>query len=100
MKTVRGEYLKKVEAAGEFNAVACMNCGTCTALCPMGLTQLPRELFRDVILGLEDKVKENVEIVFSCLLCRMCQVNCPAQVKIADNVRTLRNVLNQSEHGL
>ncbi|NTV52246.1 MAG: 4Fe-4S dicluster domain-containing protein [Candidatus Firestonebacteria bacterium] len=100
MTRVNAELLKTVEASGEFNAVACMNCGTCTALCPLGLTNLPREIFRDVVLGLEEKVLANVETVFSCLLCRMCQVNCPAEVKIADNVRTLRVHLNKTLHHL
>lgn len=100
MSRLKPEIHPQVQECGEFNAQACMNCGTCTALCPMGLTQLPREVFRYAILGMEAKLQKSTATVFSCLLCRMCQVNCPAEVKIADNVRTLRVYLNREQHGL
>lgn len=83
-----------------FDAAACMNCGVCTALCPMEIGLLPRVLFRQVILGLEEKVMANTDTVFSCLLCRMCEVNCPAGVPIAENVRLLRNRINTTMYGL
>ena len=40
----------------EFNADACMNCGVCSAICPMGVDVQPRKLFRYVLLGMEDQV--------------------------------------------
>ncbi|MHB0884355.1 MAG: 4Fe-4S dicluster domain-containing protein [Bacillota bacterium] len=79
----------------EFNASACMNCGVCSAVCPMGIELLPRKLFRYVLLGMEDQVKENTETIYSCLLCKMCEVNCPAGVHIAENVRSLRHFINR-----
>ncbi len=79
----------------EFNASACMNCGVCGAVCPMGIELLPRKLFRYVLLGMEDQVKENTETIYSCLLCKMCEVNCPAGVHIAENVRSLRHFINR-----
>ena len=94
------KFIDKFRNAGEFNATACMNCGTCTGLCPIGLEMLPRELFRYVVLGLEDKILENTETVFTCLLCKMCEVNCPGDVRIADNVRTVRNYINKTVHKL
>src|SRR5512146_1767181 len=64
----------------EFNAEACFNCGTCTALCPLGYKIVPRKLFQEVRLGLEDKIRASIPEIFSCLLCRMCEVNCPQGV--------------------
>lgn len=98
MMRVNPEFIEKFKDAGEFNATACMNCGTCTGLCPIGLDVLPRELFRYVVLGLEDKVLEHTETVFTCLLCKMCQANCPAEVNIVENVRTVRNYINKKIH--
>lgn len=91
-----------VEVGGhdEFNASACMNCGVCTAVCPMGIEVLPRRLFRYVLLGMEEKVLEETESVYSCLLCKMCEVNCPAGVRIAENVRSLRHHINRKVFGL
>ena len=58
--------------------------------CPMETGMLPRMLFRFTMLGQDGKIRENEDTIFSCLLCRMCEVNCPAEVPIAENVRLLR----------
>lgn len=100
MSRVSPEFAKAARCSEEFNAEACLNCGLCTALCPMGYEVLPRLLFRQVILGLEDEVREQLPKVYSCLLCRMCQKNCPAEVQIADNVRFLRKYFNETEYKL
>ncbi len=84
----------------EFNADACMNCGVCSAICPMGVDVQPRVLFRYVLLGMEDRVTAGIEPVFSCLLCKMCEENCPSGVHIAENVRTLRHHVNRTVFGL
>ena len=83
-----------------FNAEACFNCGTCTALCPLGYKILPRKLFQEVRLGLEDKIRASIPEIFSCLLCRMCEGNCPQGVHITENLRTLRHLINRQEFGL
>ncbi|MBW2703227.1 MAG: 4Fe-4S dicluster domain-containing protein [Deltaproteobacteria bacterium] len=92
MSTVNLEFLESMDEG--FNASPCMNCGTCTALCPVEIGPLPRELFRHVMLGLEDKVMDQADTIFSCLLCKMCEVNCPAEVPIAENLRLLRKTIN------
>ncbi|MGP8072472.1 MAG: 4Fe-4S dicluster domain-containing protein [Thermoplasmata archaeon] len=93
-------FLDDLHLGGEFDARLCINCGTCTALCPLGLELLPRRLFRYALLGDREAVLGNEETIFSCLLCRMCEANCPAGIHIAENVRTLRNYLNREVHGL
>jgi len=98
MSIVNPEFIEAVD--DRFDARACMNCGTCTALCPVEIGPLPRTLFRHVMLGLEEKVLGEADAVFSCLLCKMCEVNCPAQVPIAENVRLLRNTINRRVYGL
>jgi heterodisulfide reductase subunit C len=97
---VNPELAIKVGGHNEFNASACMNCGVCTAVCPMGIEVLPRRLFRYVLLGMEEQVLEETESIYSCLLCKMCEVNCPAGVNIAQNVRSLRHHINRSVFGL
>ena len=100
MATVSATFLKELVPPERFNANACINCGVCTAICPMGLDILPRELFRYVLLGLRDRVIENQETIFSCLLCKLCEVNCPADVHIAENVRILRGYINRNIYKL
>jgi heterodisulfide reductase subunit C2 len=95
MTKVDSRFIDEINTGESFNASACMNCGVCTAVCPMGLDILPRQLFRYVIIGAENKVLENQETIFSCLMCKMCEQNCPAKVNITENVRTLRGYINR-----
>ena len=92
-------FLDALKLGGEFDARLCINCGTCTALCPLGLEILPRRLFRHALLGDRERVLGETDAIFSCLLCRLCEANCPAGVHIAENVRALRAVLNQGVQG-
>ena len=100
MIKVSSELAARLKETEEFNAGACFHCGTCTALCPLGYEILPRKLFREVMLGLEDRVRASIPQIFSCLLCRMCEENCPSGVHIAENIRTLRCLTNRQEFGL
>jgi heterodisulfide reductase subunit C len=85
---------QQIWPGSDLNADACMNCGVCSAVCPMGIELLPRKLFRYVLLGMEDRLRQESETVFSCLLCRLCEVNCPADVHVAENVRAMRHYFN------
>lgn len=89
----------ELQRIGSYDAEACMNCGVCTAVCPLEIDLLPRRLFRYVELGLADRVREESETVWSCLLCRACEESCPADVHITENVRVLRHwLLEEEEH--
>lgn len=95
------EFIREIrQMQRKFNASSCMNCGACSAACPMGLEILPRKLFRYVLLGARDKVLESKEAIYGCLLCRMCEAGCPAGVRIAENVRTLRRYINERVYRL
>jgi heterodisulfide reductase subunit C len=95
MATVNAEFMGEVMCSEDFNANACMHCGLCTAICPIGFDLLPRRMFRYVMLGLKEKVVENTETIFSCLLCRLCEENCPGGVHIVENMMCLRCYLNR-----
>ncbi len=100
MTRVSSELAARLKTMEGFNAGACYHCGTCSALCPLEYKIVPRKLFREVMLGLEDKVRENIPLIYSCLLCRMCEVHCPAGVHIAENMRALRVLFNREAFGL
>ena len=95
MARVNPAFIKKVKTSEEFDATACMNCGVCSAICPMEIELLPRKLFRYVVLGLEEKVIEHTQAIYQCLLCKMCEENCTADVHIAENVRFLRKYISK-----
>ncbi|HTT44614.1 MAG TPA: 4Fe-4S dicluster domain-containing protein [Thermoplasmata archaeon] len=94
------EFLSRLHLGGDFDARMCINCGVCTALCPLGLELLPRRLFRSALLGDREAVLGSSELIFTCLLCRLCEANCPGGVHIAENMRALRTVVNREVHGL
>lgn len=95
MIRVNAEFIDSISTSETFNASACMHCGVCTAVCPVGIGLLPRQLFRYVVIGAQDRILENQDTIFSCLLCKMCEENCPAGVGIAENIRTLRGYINR-----
>lgn len=100
MAKVNSSFLEEMKCSEDFNASACMHCGVCTAICPVGFDLLPRRLFRFALLGLEEKILENTPTIYSCLLCKLCEENCPAQVHIAENVRCLRCYINRKLYHL
>lgn len=98
MIRLRPEWRRIFEARErDLDARRCFNCGTCTTLCPLGLKVLPREIFRYALLGAEEKLRENREAVYACLLCRLCEVNCPQGVKITEVIRLLRVYLAEED---
>ena len=100
MAKVNPAFIEKLAALGDFNALECLNCGVCTAVCPMEIDVLPRKLFRHVLLGLEDKVFEQTPAIYQCLLCKMCEENCTGNVRIAENVRLLRTYIGRELYRL
>jgi heterodisulfide reductase subunit C len=100
MIKVNSGLIDKIKIDEDFNASACFNCGTCSALCPVGFDILPRKLFRYVLLGDEEKILESTDQIFSCLLCRMCEEQCPHEVNITENIRFIRNYLAKSKLGV
>ncbi len=94
--TLQPDLAERVGMDPAFNPSACMNCGNCTAICPLGLRHLPREVFAYVVLGMEEEVLQHQEEVFSCLLCKLCEVSCPAGVHITENVRALRHYFDRN----
>ncbi len=93
-------FAETVAASNEFDAWACLNCGICSAVCPLGIDLMPRKVFRYAVLGLKEEVLEEAETIFQCLLCKLCEENCTANVHIAENVRFLRGYIDQEVYGL
>lgn len=94
MLNKKEDFQDKIKRAGIFDALACMNCGSCTALCPAVVEIIPRVLFRYVLLGAEIQLLQSSKKIQSCILCKMCEDNCPSGVPITENIKTLRNYLS------
>ncbi len=85
-----------IVSSGAETLSECMQCGLCTNLCPWRLVHGEvsesfniRKMQRQAQLGLDGFDEE--EVLFACVTCGMCQVNCPREVKIIENVIGMRN---------
>lgn len=73
----------------------CVRCGLCKGVCPVFRAlheevSSPRGKAIMLKKGFIDK------IVFDCTLCKACENNCPAGVKLCDAFRKARLVLSES----
>jgi Fe-S oxidoreductase len=73
----------------------CIQCGTCTGLCPWNLVKRfsPREMIRLAQLGLEGFESE---ALWNCVTCNTCVQKCPRGVEIIDVVRSMRAIMNET----
>jgi heterodisulfide reductase subunit C len=79
---------------GAEKIMACFQCGTCTADCPIARFSefyRPRRIARMVQLGLKDRLLLD-KALWLCSSCFTCVDHCPQGVEIAGIVRVLRNM--------
>ena len=82
----------------------CVKCGTCRAHCPLfielkGEPGSPRgrlALIQRLHEGKIRPTKELADIVYKCLLCKTCTVNCPSGVISDEIILASREYLNES----
>jgi len=74
------------------HAAACLECGKCTATCPVARLDSnfsPRRLVEEVVKGRPEEVLHNAA-VWACLTCRACHERCPMGVEYISFVRGVR----------
>jgi Fe-S oxidoreductase len=73
--------------------MSCLQCGTCTSVCPWNLVSSysPRQILRHLALefGSEQSVDQ---AVWNCVTCNACGVNCPRGIKIIDVMKAVRGL--------
>jgi heterodisulfide reductase subunit C len=86
------EFLKQIEEKSFSDEISrCIQCGTCSASCPMAeyMDYTPRKIIAMVKHGFKDDVLKSFT-PWLCASCYSCQVRCPSQIKITDIMYTLR----------
>ena len=71
--------------------MSCLQCGTCTAMCPWNQVSSynPRLILRH--LSLDSCTEESVDkAVWSCVTCNQCGEYCPQGIDIIDLVKSVR----------
>lgn len=71
--------------------VACIRCGKCVSVCPMGLE--PYLLAKLSERHLFDQAEK--ELITACLECGCCAYSCPSNRPILDYIRIGKNAVNQ-----
>ena len=85
--------LKKVaEISGE-NVYKCMQCGTCTAVCPMAaeMDVTPRAAMLLMQHGFVEQVLDS-KTPWLCASCHNCEVRCPRGIEVARAIEALRQI--------
>lgn len=74
---------------------ACMQCGTCTGVCPWPLLGefSPRSILREMSLGFEGWEAERV---WRCVTCAACEQACPRGLRITQVMRAARTLLQET----
>jgi len=93
----------RLEYAGSPDSFeACIQCGTCTNVCPvvadyqqdpqlMGFLDLtPQQIVNAYRLGITNRVL-NSRMAWDCFMCFKCQEHCPKQIPVAEMMYELRN---------
>ena len=87
------EFVDAIVAAGADRIRTCIQCGTCSSVCPSGRRTAfrTRELMRKAVLGLKDDVLSSPDL-WLCSTCLTCLERCPRQIKTTDAIIILRNM--------
>jgi len=84
---------KLYELSGE-SVNLCMQCGTCTATCPMSeeMDLNPRKVMHLAQFGLLEMLADK-NSYWKCLSCHSCTVRCPRGIDIAKVMEALRQLV-------
>ena len=91
-KTVKKEFVEKLEKLSGQKIQQCFQCGTCSGACPMleNMDINPRKIMKMAQLGtLEEKMKE-MKTCWICASCHTCNVMCPRGVDLPRVMEALR----------
>lgn len=93
-KTVKSDFVAKVEELSGQNLLACYQCGKCSAGCP-AISQmdiLPNQIIRLAQLGLKNELFKSKSI-WVCASCMTCNTRCPKGINIAEVIEAVRQIL-------
>jgi len=87
------EFVDRIVEGGADRIRTCIQCGTCSSVCPSGRRTAfrTRELMRKAILGLKEEVLSSSDL-WLCSTCLTCLERCPRQIKTTDAIIIMRNM--------
>lgn len=85
------ESIKKLNELSGENVKLCMQCATCTGMCPMAkeMECSPRKVMHLAQFGLHEQLA-GINTYWKCASCHACTVKCPRGIDIAKVMEALR----------
>jgi heterodisulfide reductase subunit C len=90
MTVVDPEFSEQLERFGVDAAMACFNCGTCAAICPLIHEHFPRKMIRYAQLGAREQILAEADELWRCLHCGLCTHTCPREANPGELILGLR----------
>lgn len=89
--TLSLESIKKLNELSGENVKLCMQCATCSGMCPMTaeMDYGPRKVMHMAQFGLREKLAD-INTYWKCASCHACTVKCPRGIDIAKVMEALR----------
>jgi heterodisulfide reductase subunit C len=91
--------LHKVAEISNQNIYRCMQCGTCTAVCPMvtDMEITPQRVVALLQHGIVDPLMES-RTPWLCASCLTCQVRCPRGIELPRVMEAIRQLMLRRRH--
>ena len=88
------EILRKIKEISGEDVSVCMQCGTCSGVCPMAVStrSKPRRIMLLLQRGRVQQLLES-DMPWLCASCHSCVVNCPRGIDIPKVMEALRQIL-------
>jgi Fe-S oxidoreductase len=88
------DLYKEVKSLGAKDMEACMQCGNCSASCPLSkdANTFPRKIYRYLQLGMKDRLLASPE-PWLCYYCGECNDDCPRGAEPAETMMAVRRWL-------
>jgi heterodisulfide reductase subunit C2 len=86
--------IEKINKLSGENVKLCMQCGTCTAACPMAeeMDFFPRKVMHLSQFGMLSLMND-INTYWKCASCHSCSVRCPRGIDIAKVMEALRQLV-------
>lgn len=86
--------MAELKQYGAVNPEACINCGNCTAICPLTSSEhpFPRRTIRNIQMGLRDRLLASTD-PWLCYFCGDCSITCPRSAEPAETMMATRRWL-------
>jgi len=87
------DFVKKVEEISGEKFSKCMQCGTCSGVCPMGeeMQLTPRHTVLMTKFGQKDRILDS-NTVWLCASCHSCMVRCPRGLDLPKVMEAIRQI--------